>query len=789
VLSGEGAMGQRMARSVVVFVALLLVGLAPSFSMAADPREIDVAIFKAKKYLYEQQNGGIWEREFDKHGDQKTGQTALVVHALLSAGESYKDDRLQQAIEYLKKTPTTGVYALSMRCQVWGDLPQTADVRTTMAKDARALINGIDRDPKGGTVGFYPYNLGEKNYSLSRAHYAVLGVWAAAQAGLEVPNTYWQFVEKSWVEQQDSSGGWSYYGAKSKNPNASNYAVTPGMTADGIATLFITQDYLHADEAITPRGNIKSPYIDKAMKWLIDNFKMVAEDKKFARDYPHATLFAIERVGAASGLKYFNDIDWYDIGAERFLRNQRQNGSWGGDGGGFDVAGTSMALIFLARGRAPVAISKLSYDIEPSNAEGNWNQRPRDVPNITRWISRQLERPFNWQIVNLKAPVAELHDAPILFIAGNQELKFGAEEKSKLRQFVEGGGLIVGNADANSPIFAKSYKQLGKELFPDYEFRQLPTNHPIFVNEQYPAEKWKRKPTVLAVSNGARELMLILQDTDLSRAWQLHETASRAELFEFTANLFLYAVDKKQARNKGETYQVTPDPRISPSQQLVVARIKYGGIWDPEPGGWRRMTAILNNRDRVGLKLLTVEPAKDSFGAARVAYLTGIGKFKLSDEARAAIKKFVQGGGLLAVEAAGGNSEFAQVAEAELSAIFGADAAAQLKNPLPPDAPIYRVGGRKLEDVGYRDFARQNIVGELKGPRLRGITVDGRTAVIYSPEDLSVGLVGEPVDGIIGYDPKTATAIVRNILLSVTSGGQAPSPPSTKPSSTTKKAK
>src|SRR5689334_5430059 len=123
-------MRQRMAKCIAVCV-LVLTGLCviPSRARAADPREIDVAIFKAKKFLYDQQQEGIWERDFDKHGDQKTGQTALVLHALISAGESYKDERLERAIDYVKKTPTTGVYALSLRCQLWADLPQTADVR------------------------------------------------------------------------------------------------------------------------------------------------------------------------------------------------------------------------------------------------------------------------------------------------------------------------------------------------------------------------------------------------------------------------------------------------------------------------------------------------------------------------------------------------------------------------------------------------------------------------------------------------------------------------------------
>ena len=36
--------------------------------------------------------------------------------------------------------------------------------------------------------------------------------------------------------------------------------------------------------------------------------------------------------------------------------------------------------------------------------------------------------------------------------------------------------------------------------------------------------------------------------------------------------------------------------------------------------------------------------------------------------------------------------------------------------------------------------------------------------VIYSREDLSAGLVGQAVDGIVGYDPASATALMSHIL-------------------------
>jgi hypothetical protein len=35
-----------------------------------------------------------------------------------------------------------------------------------------------------------------------------------------------------------------------------------------------------------------------------------------------------------------------------------------------------------------------------------------------------------------------------------------------------------------------------------------------------------------------------------------------------------------------------------------------------------------------------------------------------------------------------------------------------------------------------------------------------------SREDISGGLVGQQTDGIMGYDPETATAIMRNVLIS-----------------------
>jgi hypothetical protein len=77
---------------------------------------------------------------------------------------------------------------------------------------------------------------------------------------------------------------------------------------------------------------------------------------------------------------------------------------------------------------------------------------------------------------------------------------------------------------------------------------------------------------------------------------------------------------------------------------------------------------------------------------------------------------------------------------------------------------IYIAYEPKITEAGYRTFARRTL-GGLRGPQVRGIEIDKRTAVFVSREDLSAGLVGQPVDGIHGYDPKTATALMANLLL------------------------
>ncbi len=409
-----------MARLTVAGRTVLLAALTAliaSWASAATSDQIDTALQKAKAYVYSRQRRGNWEshatpptdEEVKKSGTSITAgqwgeQTALAVYALLAAGDSAQDDKLIPPIKFLQTSNFWGVYAFGAKTQMYPFLPSTADVRRKASEDVQKLLDAQFKD--GPAKGLYDQLLDSTRttrFDHSVSLYGVLGVWAAEQAGAEVPIDYWKDVEDAWIRDQDPSGAWA-----PEHHATAKYPLSAPMTAAGLTTLFITQDRLHADNGVLCKGNITNPHIDSGLQWISQNFDKVLTDKQ-QRYAPYSTLFDVERVGMASGLKYFGDVNWYQQGADYLVQHQDANGSFGRD-----LPNTCFAILFLSHGRAPVVFNKLQYNV--AAAEGNWNQRPRDVANLVHFIGQETERDLNWQIVNLSAPMHELHDAPILFL-------------------------------------------------------------------------------------------------------------------------------------------------------------------------------------------------------------------------------------------------------------------------------------------------------------------------------------------------------------------------------------
>jgi hypothetical protein len=725
---------------------------------AATPEQVESAIKRGAGYLQNARNAqGNWEVVAQKEAvegtadvkkDQWGGLSAIATYALLAAGESPQDARMAKSIEFLKKADITGAYALGLRCQVWPLISHTPDVKAVVYRDAMLLQQSLKRkDEANGFYNYYPSGPGGR-YDHSVSQYGVLGMWGCAQTNLEISDDYWKLIDERWRAHQSADGSWAYdFSREDPRPG------TITMTAAGVATLFITQDYLYRNAGINCTGNIVNPNIEAGLKWVSEHIADVYKsDRRFYG------LYGIERIGVASGYKYFGNVDWYAEGAEFLVENQGGDGSWGGN-----IPDTAFGLLFLVRGRAPVLMNKLDYTIDTRGDKpkpATWNQRPRDVANLAHWVSKQSERFLNWQIVNLSVPASELHDAPILFISGSGALGFTPAEQAKLKQFIEEGGIILGHADCANAAFTASFRRLGQAMFP-YEFRKLPTSHVIFANQQFKLKNPNAVP-LLGLSNGAREMMLLLSNGDPGRFWQTQTVGGKEELHQIAANIFLYAVDKQNLRNKGDTYLVHEDSRVQVKRSLNVARLMYAGNWDPEPGGWRRFATVMHNDYATDLKTQTIKLGTGALNQTfPVAHITGTTAFRFDAASRTELQKYIEGGGTLVLDAAGGANEFSISATAELTKMFPGTRLALIKL----DNPLYAAAGAKLTDVAYRPYAIKTF-GRLKLPRLQGLEINGRLAVILSSEDLSVGLVGMPIDGIVGYEPKSAAKIMACAILS-----------------------
>jgi hypothetical protein len=658
---------------------------------------------------------------------------------------------LAEAVKFLRGADVNGTYALGMRMQVWLLLPKVAENKQAMLKDANFMLNQVKLE--GEAKGYYNYYKDDNGgrYDRSVSQYGVLGMWAAAQMNVEVPTPFWKVIETAWRKDQVQDG-WCYEG---KNPP------TPAMTAAGLATLFVIQDQVHGTEGIECKGNFKDPVLEKALAWMGKH-----SGEFYNNPWPFYTLYGVERVGVASGYKYFGTFDWYRDGAAWLLTQQQPDGGFGG-GGPERIYNTALSMLFLVRGRAPVMMNKLEYAIDFAGdkaKETHWNNRPRDAANIAHWASGQLERYINWQIVNTSVDPDGWHDAPILYITGNQAFNLKAEDAAKIKRFVEQGGLVVANADCNTPIFSSTFEKFGEKLFPGNKFRDLPPDH-LILNQPYSSKNWRTKPAIKGLSNGAREMVLIFTSGDPAKLWQVQSFLGTSQgAAELMANVFLYTANKAELRHKDETYLVKADPKVAASGSVKVARLMYEGkdvAPDPEPGGWRRLAAVSHNSFKTDLDVVPVTLGQGKLsGEFKVAHLTGTRKFDLAPKAADELQKWLAGGGTLIVDACGGNGDFALSAEGLVGALC-----APARAPFPvlaADNPVYSATGAPAA-VTYRAFAKRNLAS-LSAGRLRGIEVNNRTAVYFSNEDLSAGLVGQSVDGIYGYSPETASTLMLGMI-------------------------
>ena len=275
---------------------------------------------------------------------------------------------------------------------------------------------------------------------------------------------------------------------------------------------------------------------------------------------------------------------------------------------------------------------------------------------------------------------------------------------------------------------------------------------------------------------------------DPAKAWQTRADRTSEELFQLGANIFLYAVDKRNLRYKGQTYIVKDNGERKPTRTIKVARLMVGDNPDPEPGGWRRLGNVLKNDHKLALAVEPVSLGCGQLAAYKVAHLTGTAAFKL-DRRRAKgtdrLRRRRRHAGRRR------RRRVRRPSPRPPSRSWPRCSAPRPRRGWPArsaaDHPVYTLPGAKIDRFSTAaSHARSLRRAEGPAPQGHQGPRPGPHRRLLQPRRPDAGLVGQPVDGIIGYDPATATAIMRNIVLYASAGGNAAS--ATAPTSDSKPA-
>jgi hypothetical protein len=743
---------------------------SPLYAQVSD-EQVDQTIARGVAHLWSQQKpDGTFTGSETYLGESYPGApTVMAMLALAYAGESLEKPEMQKGFKALMELDLQKTYTVGFRVIALAELYQRADkaaregLRNVIRQDVTRLL-----DWQLASGGWIYEKRDGGTWDFSNTQLAVLALREAARAGVEIKTDAYLKVQKLYLDQQQPDGGWNY-GRPLSGQNVNNGPSYGAMTAAGVASLFVTREALEPDVGCpcrngksTGRRNAQvDQAIAKGVAWLGQNFATNENVKNptFVKSYVNYWLYACERVGIATGYKYLGTHNWYAEGATAIVGKQAADGGWG------PLYDTSLALLFLIKGRAPILLNKVQFD-------GDWDMHPRDAANLASYVGTLKEQRINWQIIHLDIPVAEWHDAPILYISAESPLKLTDDQKKRLREFTDGGGTVLFEASCGNQGVITAWKAACKAVWPEWELKIVDKDHPLWTADQ---PITSRPSSLMEASDGVRSF-LFFSMADLSCAWHTMGVTKNRPLFDLGANLYTYTTDHGRLRGRlaGRVLDNRPEyaaTKIATGSRatLRIRLLKHGGDWHltQHYGSLARLAELA--KARAGLTLQVGDAISAGAAEAKetdVLWLTGRKGLTMSDEEAASLKAWLGGGGYLVAEVAMGGPEFEKAFVALLPRL-----GLELKNLGGADPLVTgKFDGAGGYDLSKVEFTYSLITERVGKPAadLRGLYLGGKLVGVYSPFDVSLGVSGIRAWGCRGYAPADARAAAINLLLPAT---------------------
>lgn len=358
---------------IAVLIGILAISDARVFG--ADVAKIDQAVDRAKQFLLSQ--------------NKSSAAGSLACYSLIKSGIDKEHPDIQRCVQEVVSKCRSGGYVpgahYNYEAGVDAMLLEAADrekYKPQLESIAQFLI-GRQR-PHG--AWYYQSEGGGEYGDTSITQYAILGLWAASRADVEIPIDTWERAGKWLLVTQRRDGGFGYHPSDPKFGGGGT-DVLPTMTVAGTGSLLVIRHVLFRDtafedslrpEAATPpntkrfgvlerfvdekekkakakpkaNATMTAATFDKAIKegmnWTGDHF---AEPAALA-SYGNYYFYGVERMGALLDTEKIKAHDWYNEGADELLRRQLRDGSWSDSCGA--APATALTILFLTKATAGI---------------------------------------------------------------------------------------------------------------------------------------------------------------------------------------------------------------------------------------------------------------------------------------------------------------------------------------------------------------------------------------------------------------------------------------------------
>ena len=760
---------------------------------AAEPLaagKIQQAVEKARDFLVRQQKGdGWWEAMHS--ADKRVGATGLVLLALANAGLDDTAPAVRRGLAWLRTQVPNDTYAVSLQTMALAMLTPEADA-AILARNVAWLEEGQVRAGPGAGSWSYKQTPGGGIGDNSNTQFALLALHEAARAGIAVREETWVRSQQYWASCANADGSWGYSG---RSPG------TGSMTCAGITSIWITAEHVGTPDARAAQATVsccgggQSPQLlERGLDWLGRRFSVTQNPGTGGDTWLYYYLYGLERVGRFTARRYIGEHDWYREGAGMFVDAQDQlSGQFVARRIEDATVATSFALLFLAKGRRPVLVAKSRH-----SPDADWNRHGHDIAHLVEHVESRWQKDYpaglSWHVLDAPAAShADLMQAPVFWLSGKSLFDLGPDAGRRLRAYIDDGGFIFAEACCpRSEEFDRRFRQLVGEIFPEPEYRLnlLPPEHPAWNAEEIVPPGLQRP--LLGVDYGCRTSLIYAPATDgeakggmpsLSCLWELGGPARKrlppAVLREVEAalaigtNVLAYATNRELKRND-ELFDVAP-PADAPARQfergqLAIGKLRHAGQCDAAPAALANIlrAAARETGIRVDDVPALIDPADEALFDYHLVFMHGRQAFAFDASRRERIGQFLERGGTLLADSVCASTAFTAAFRQEIAQILPGKPLEEI----PADDPIFTAGeygGYDIREVTIREPAGgDGPLGVRKRqttPRLEGIRLGDRWAVIFSPYDLSCALEKQNSMECSGYGRDDAEKIALNIVL------------------------